>query len=86
MPSEITSPSRQITAAYGYSPTSTAWIASAMQRSIIARSKASAVDLLGIISGRDLFENFLRAKGRAVLPHCTAAPSAIRVQWGSFNR
>jgi hypothetical protein len=57
-----------------------------MQRSIIARSKASAVDLLGIISGRDLFENFLRAKGRAVLPHCTAAPSAIHVQWGSFNR
>ena len=49
-----------------------------MQRSIIARSKASTVDLLGIISGRDLFENFLRAKGRAVLPHCTAAPRAQR--------
>jgi hypothetical protein len=45
-----------------------------MQRSIMARSKASAVDLLGIISGRDLFDNFLRAKGRAVLPHCATAP------------
>jgi hypothetical protein len=50
-----------------------------MQRSIIARSKASAVDLLGIISGRYLFENFLRAKGCAVFPHCIAAPSAIGV-------
>jgi hypothetical protein len=50
-----------------------------MQRSIIARSEASAVDLLDIGFGRELFENFLRAKGCAVFPHCIAAPSAIRV-------
>jgi len=50
-----------------------------MQRSIIARSKASAVDLLGIISGRDLFENFLRAKGPPSFPLHRCAQRNTRV-------
>jgi hypothetical protein len=64
-------------------------IANAMQRSIIARSKASAVDLLDIISGREPLENYLRG-GRAVLPgapprqaQCVLAGSSIEEEHAS---
>jgi hypothetical protein len=79
MLSQRISPSRHITAAYGYSPASTALIASAMQRSIIARSKTSAVDLLDIICGRDRLEDYLR-EGRCIVRRAQNAFGGI------FNR
>src|SRR6185503_2394360 len=65
MLSQTTSPFRQTTAAYGYSPKSTAWIARAMQRSIMARSKSAAVCVRGNIRrlNRSASQRWVRPRG-----------------------